>query len=162
QVGAVAINHAVAAAPTVRGVDSNRVAPPAEEPRNLELALEAAKRVMGLGAIANVDAADPVIGRVVQETIVVITKLGAGGMGTVYLAIDTQEGLHDRRYALKVLGPDVSTEETERFKREVSAAGRIRSKRVVQVFRHGAFRDRRPWMLMEFVEGDSLEAEIRR
>jgi serine/threonine protein kinase len=155
------VNPAVAGAPTVRGPGA-QIAPLRHEVRNLRLATETAGRVLGIGGVAQLDTADPIIGRIVVETIVVISKLGAGGMGSVYLAIDTQEGLHDRKYALKVMKPTVSTDERERFKREVSAAARIRSKRVAEVYRHGVFDDFRPWMLMEYVEGESLEALLER
>jgi serine/threonine protein kinase len=154
------VDPSVANAVTVRG--SAPVVPIAEESRNLALATEAGVRAFGLGFATVIDTSDPIIGRVVSETIVVVKKLGAGGMGSVYLAIDTQEDLHDRKYALKVTGATAASEDRERFKREVSAAARIRSKRVVQVHRHGTFRDHRLWMLMDFVDGISLEDKIAR
>lgn len=46
--------------------------------------------------------------------------------------------------------------------REVSAAARVRSRRVAEVYRHGTFRDRRPRIQMEYVDGVSLDDEIRR
>jgi serine/threonine protein kinase len=151
------VNPAIANAPTIQGSAALAVQ---DEARNLDLAVATASRLFGLGGVANIDIADPIVGRVVSDTIVAIKKLGAGGMGAVYLAVDTQENLHDRKYALKVTATSISADDRERFKREVSAAARIRSRRVVEVHRHGTFRDQRLWMLMDYVDGVSLESEI--
>jgi len=63
----------------------------------------------------------------------IISKIGAGGMGEVYLAEDTQL---DRKVALKFLPPHLSQDEASRtrFTREAKAAAKLDHPNIVQVF----------------------------
>src|SRR5258705_9526043 len=78
-------------------------------------------------------------------------KLGAGGMGSVWLANDLSL---DSTCAIKLVDPDkVGNEEVRvRFQREARAAAQIRSANVVDVFDHGLWQDV-PFILMEYLEG---------
>ncbi len=82
----------------------------------------------------------------------VVGRLGRGGMGTVYAAVDEQL---DRRVALKVLHSHVSEVREQRLRREAQALARLQHPNVVQVYSveraHG-----RLFIAMELVEGQTL------
>jgi WD40 repeat protein len=90
----------------------------------------------------------------------VLRLLGAGGMGMVYQAEDTQL---QRVVALKVMKPEVAKNATarERFLREARAAARLRSDHVVTI--HQVGEDHRVvFLAMEFLEGMSLEDWLKK
>ena len=78
-------------------------------------------------------------------------RLGAGGMGEVYLAFDARL---DRRVALKRLRPDRPSE-VERLRREARALARLHHPSIVQCF-DWLERDDGEWLVLEFVEGPRL------
>ena len=86
--------------------------------------------------------------------------IGAGGMGTVYLATDERD---ERRAAVKVLPPSLSREEAlvARFQREVEALSRLENPHVVQFFDAGVADDLH-YYAMEYVDGETLSERIRR
>src|SRR5262249_31798954 len=90
-------------------------------------------------------------------------RLGAGGMGTVYLARDLSL---DRPVAIKVLPDEVaSTEAQERFIREAQAQPRLSSPHVVQIYfiGHAAVASGKVlYFAMELVPGGSLDAVLER
>lgn len=82
-----------------------------------------------------------------------ITPIGSGGMGRVFLAHD--DAL-DRKVALKVLPPeDADDEARARFLRESRALARVDHPHVVRVFASGDD-DGIAWMALEYIEGDPL------
>jgi len=89
----------------------------------------------------------------------IISKIGAGGMGEVYLAEDTQL---DREVALKFLPPHLSRDEAARarFTREAKAAAKLDHPNIVQVFEVGEFQGR-PFFAMAHIEGKSLKDVIK-
>jgi len=89
----------------------------------------------------------------------IIRPLGRGGMGEVYLAL--QSGLN-RQIALKVIRSDrqVSARTIERFKREMEAIGKLHHPHVVQAFDAGAIEGVH-YLAMELVDGQDVE-EIAR
>jgi TolB-like protein/lipoprotein NlpI/predicted Ser/Thr protein kinase len=89
----------------------------------------------------------------------IIEKIGAGGMGEVYLAEDTQL---DRTAALKFLPPHLCQDEEcrERFKREAQAAAKLDHPNIVSVYEVGEFQGR-PFFAMAHVEGKSLREVIK-
>jgi serine/threonine protein kinase/Tfp pilus assembly protein PilF len=91
-------------------------------------------------------------------------ELGHGAMGVTYLAID--KVLH-RRVALKVIEVPAATRSSramrERFLREARAAAALRHPNVAAVFQFGASPDASHcYYAMEVVEGETLEARVRR
>ncbi|HRI70237.1 MAG TPA: protein kinase [Polyangium sp.] len=85
-----------------------------------------------------------------------------GGMGLVYEARDlTRDGM---RVAFKVMPPVVrSTEEAhERFFREAEVLASLRHPGIVEYITHGTTPDLRPYLVMEWLEGEELEALLRR
>ena len=91
-------------------------------------------------------------------------ELGHGAMGVTYLAID--KVLH-RRVALKVIEVPAAARSSqamrERFLREARAAAALRHPNVAAVFQFGASPDASHcYYAMEVVEGETLEARVRR
>jgi serine/threonine protein kinase/Tfp pilus assembly protein PilF len=91
-------------------------------------------------------------------------ELGHGAMGVTYLAMDTV--LH-RKVALKVIDVPATTRSSkamrERFLREARAAAALRHPNVAAVFQFGASPDAgHCYYAMEVVEGETLEARVRR
>jgi serine/threonine protein kinase len=87
-------------------------------------------------------------------------KLGAGGMGTVYLARHEQTG---RIVALKLLSPSLAREEglVARFMREIVALQKLKNPHVVELFDHGVDGEMY-YYAMEYVPGETLTARLRR
>jgi eukaryotic-like serine/threonine-protein kinase len=87
--------------------------------------------------------------------------LGKGGMGAVYRA---RHILLGDRVAIKVLPPEVrnNAEWLRRFRREGQAARRFRHPNAVTVYDLRTAADGTIYMVMEYVEGHTLDAEIRK
>jgi len=90
-----------------------------------------------------------------------VAKIGEGGMGTVYLAEHKALG---RLVAVKVLHADLSAnaEIAARFHNEARAATAIRHPGVVEVYDIGVLDEHRAYIVMEFLDGESLAARIAR
>jgi hypothetical protein len=84
----------------------------------------------------------------------IFQRLGAGGMGAVYLA---RQNSLDRNVALKVLAPNLAQDPqfVARFTREAYAAAQLTHHNVVQIHDIGA-QDDLHFFSMEFVEGQTL------
>lgn len=84
----------------------------------------------------------------------IIEKIGAGGMGDVYLAEDTQL---NRKVALKFLPPHLCQDADcrARFKREAQAAAKLSHSNIVTIYEVSEFNGR-PFFAMEYIEGPSL------
>ncbi|HMF58214.1 MAG TPA: serine/threonine-protein kinase, partial [Pyrinomonadaceae bacterium] len=88
----------------------------------------------------------------------IMEPLGAGGMGAVYKARD--EKLH-RVVALKVLSPEALAQEDRRrrFLQEARAASSLNHPHILTVYEIGEADDK-PYMVMEYVEGETLRQKI--
>jgi serine/threonine-protein kinase len=91
---------------------------------------------------------------------IVERKLGAGGMGTVYLARHEETG---RIVALKLLSPSLAREEglVARFMREIDALKKLKNPHVVELYDHGVDGEMY-YYAMEYVPGETLTSRLRR
>ena len=91
----------------------------------------------------------------------VVSQLGAGGMGTVYVARHTLLG---RTAAVKVLRPELSQnrEVVNRFFNEARAATSIRHPGIIEVFDFGYDDANRAYIIMELLQGESLGHRLHR
>ena len=90
----------------------------------------------------------------------IVSKIGAGGMGEVYLAQDTKL---DRKVALKILTADVASnrDRMERFIREAKSAAALSHPNIAQIFEIGDDNGTH-FIAMEFVDGVTLREKVHR
>ncbi|HVJ92230.1 MAG TPA: protein kinase, partial [Labilithrix sp.] len=100
-------------------------------------------------------------GSVIDGKYRVLRRIGEGGMGTVY---EGENVRIERRVAIKVLHEHVasSPEFSERFEREARASARIGSQHVCDVLDLGDLPNGERFIVMEFLDGESLEERLRR
>ena len=98
-------------------------------------------------------------GEIIEGKYRIIRLLGEGGMGAVYEGENT---LIHRRVAIKVLHAGVAENKVtvQRFEREAQAAGRIGSEHIVEVLDLGTLESGDRFMVMEFMDGDSLAERL--
>jgi serine/threonine-protein kinase len=90
-----------------------------------------------------------------------VRLVGQGAWATVYEAINVRI---QRRVAIKILNVELATQPElhARFTREAEAATQIDSPFVVTVFDAGTLDDGRPYIVMEFLEGEDLGKRLKR
>jgi hypothetical protein len=93
----------------------------------------------------------------VAERFRVEALAGRGGMGEVYRALDEQTGA---RVAIKVTRQTV--EDEARFLREAQLLETLRDPAIVGHLAHGRLEDGRPYLAMEWLEGESLSERLAR
>ncbi len=101
------------------------------------------------------------IGRTLLERYRVEALIGLGGMGAVYCAYHT--GL-DRRVAFKILQPNIAVADEHLvglFEREAKVAGRLSHENIVDVKDAGRTPDGTAYIVMEWLEGRTLDDELR-
>jgi eukaryotic-like serine/threonine-protein kinase len=101
-----------------------------------------------------------VIGTLIGERFRLEEKVGSGGMSSVYRAFDPTL---ERRVAIKMMHRDISSDpdQLERFRREARAVARLNHPHVVTVIDAGED-DGAPYIVFEYVEGETLKDRIRR
>ncbi|HMA94303.1 MAG TPA: serine/threonine-protein kinase, partial [Polyangiaceae bacterium] len=97
-------------------------------------------------------------GDLIDQKYRIVGLLGQGGMGRVYAAVNVRIA---RRVAIKVLNRWASANDVLRFEREARAT-QIGSPHVVEVYDLGNLEDGAPYMIMEYLSGESLGARLAR
>lgn len=93
-------------------------------------------------------------GAIIAERYLVESKLGSGGIGTVYLARDPDL---NRKVAIKLLHQGtINANAAARFEREAIALSLLVHPNIVRIFRYGFLDKETPFLVMEYIEGNSL------
>jgi serine/threonine-protein kinase len=101
------------------------------------------------------------IDSVLRNTYQIVSVLGRGGMGSVFLAQHLR--LPGKQVAIKVLrsderlGPDVHA----RFRREADIASRLGHPNIVEVLDFDTLEDGSPFLVLEYLRGESLADRLR-
>lgn len=86
----------------------------------------------------------------------ILSKLGEGGMGTVYVAEDTLLGRRVAIKSLKIASVPSQKNYRARFLREARAASRLNHPHIATVHDFGETADGQPYLVMELIDGKSL------
>lgn len=99
---------------------------------------------------------DPLPGTQVGEYLI-LEPVGEGGMGVVYRGI---QPVIKKRVAIKVLKPQIAGDEQQvrRLVSEAEAVNAIGHRGIIDIFGLGQLPDGRPYIIMEFLEGEPLDA----
>jgi serine/threonine-protein kinase len=105
---------------------------------------------------------DPFIGReILDGQFQIVQKIGSGGMGSVYKASQPEM---NRMVAIKILHPRLAGRKdlVSRFRREARAMSQLSHPNTVRVFMYGELDDGSLYIVMEMLEGRSLNQAVRR
>ena len=102
----------------------------------------------------------PLVGTQLSGRYRLDAQIGAGGMSTVYRAFDTTL---ERTVAVKLMHREIASDsaQLERFRREARAVAQFSHPHIVGVIDAGED-DHRPYIVFEYVEGETLKDRIRR
>jgi serine/threonine protein kinase len=103
---------------------------------------------------------DPLLGTTIADKYKIIDKLGEGGMGTVYRAM--QQPI-DRLVAVKVLLNKLVDDDMaiRRFEQEARAVSKMQHPNTVTIYDYGQTEDGRFYLVMEFLKGKTLTDLLR-
>lgn len=103
---------------------------------------------------------DILLGTVLEGRYQLLSVLGRGGMGSVYIAEDIH--LH-RRCAVKVLHPQFAEDRTnvERFLREAQMIARLQHPNIVDIYAYGEDPSGLVFFAMELLEGEDLYRRLK-
>ena len=101
------------------------------------------------------------LGTLIDGRYLIKQKLGHGGFGVVYLALDQK--MVSRPVVVKVVLEQGEGDEysVKKFKQEIEALARVDHPSIVGIFDAGELPDGKPYLVMQYVEGCSLRAAIR-
>lgn len=104
---------------------------------------------------------DPYLGTVIRGRYQVLSKLGEGGMGTVYLAEQVSVG---RKVAIKFLLGNYASDDAfiSRFRREARLAASLNHRNIVILYDFDQANDGTLFIVMEYLSGQKLSDVIRR
>jgi eukaryotic-like serine/threonine-protein kinase len=107
------------------------------------------------------DSIPPRSGRVIAGKYRIDSMIGEGAMGTVWMATHVNLG---QRVAVKLISPELADSESARlrFDAEAKAAAALRSRFVVHIYDSGITDDNIPYLVMEYLTGESLEERVER
>jgi serine/threonine protein kinase len=100
---------------------------------------------------------DKLIGESIERRYRILEKIGSGGMGIVYKALDTR---FQRLVALKVLSFSYKPEAKQLFLREVTAIGRLKHPNIVQIYDAGET-GTIVYLAIEYIEGRTLSQILK-
>ena len=101
------------------------------------------------------------IGQTIDGRYLIDSAIGQGGVGAVYLARDRK--LHDKRVVIKIL-LDRSLHNAwvvQKFQQEKEALARVDHPGVVGILDTGELPDGKAYLVMQFVDGETLRSQLR-
>ena len=98
-------------------------------------------------------------GELVLDRYVVEEMVGLGGMGEVYRATHQKLGMS---VAVKTITDHSNADLVQRFEREAMLLARVHHPNIVGILDVGNCQDGSPCMVMEFLEGEALDARLAR
>jgi eukaryotic-like serine/threonine-protein kinase len=104
---------------------------------------------------------DPFVGRdILNGSFRILQKIGSGGMGAVYKAMELQ---NSRMVGVKILHPKLANRKdlVSRFGREARALSQLSHPNTVRVFLYGELEDGALYIIMELLEGKNLNQTVR-
>ena len=112
-------------------------------------------------ALVSPSAQTALVGHVIGGRYRVVSPLGEGGMGQVYLAEHVRM---KRKSAIKIMRPALvgDAEALQRFTREAENASKISHPNVASIFDFGETDEGLVYLAMEFVDGEALSATLKR
>lgn len=113
--------------------------------------------IASVGSMATINEYPP--GSIIDNKYFIMSVLGKGGMCMVYKA---KHLLMNKMVALKMLLPESAADAAlvERFKREAQAASSLNHPNIITVYDLGISPDNKPFMVLDYLEGQSLEQRI--
>jgi serine/threonine protein kinase len=104
---------------------------------------------------------DERLGTVLEGAYRIVRLLGEGGMGAVYEAIQLRL---NKRVAIKLMACRLAAnnDALARFRREAEITSRLGHPNLVNVIDFGSSQAGEPYLVMEYLEGEDLEARLRR
>lgn len=104
---------------------------------------------------------DELIGTVLNERYVITSEIGRGGMSIVYKGI--QQPM-DRTVAIKMLQAQLVSDQIsiKRFQQEAQAASHLQHPNVITIYDYGVVATGQPYLVMDYLEGESLADIIKR
>lgn len=105
-------------------------------------------------------APENLVGMTIDERYLIERELGHGGMSQVYLALDLK--LKRQSVVIKILSQELVHDSyaRQKFDQEVEALSRIDHVGVVRVLDVGQLPDERPYIVMQYVDGETLRTQI--
>ncbi|MCH9649700.1 MAG: serine/threonine protein kinase [Deltaproteobacteria bacterium] len=99
-------------------------------------------------------------GSVLEERYRIVRRLGAGGMGVVYLA-ERADGQFDHQVALKVIRSGASRQAAERFLRERQILAGLSHQHIARLLDGGVSSSGQSYLVMEYVKGEPIDQYCR-
>ena len=105
---------------------------------------------------------DPLIGRVLLHRYRIVSELGEGGMGKVYLA-EQKMGTAVRKVAIKTLHPELSGDPqlVARFHRECETVIELQHPNTIKFYDFGELEDKTLFIVMEYIQGGDLAQRLQ-
>jgi tRNA A-37 threonylcarbamoyl transferase component Bud32 len=100
------------------------------------------------------------IGAVFDDRYKILSKIGEGAMGEVFLAEHLHLGRHE---AVKVLHPETAQQSklASRFRREARAINRLRHPNIIGIHDFGSLSDGRLYLAMEYADGQGVDSILQ-
>jgi serine/threonine protein kinase len=113
------------------------------------------------GATLTLLSGNSLVGTILDDRYKILDVIGSGGMGMVYRA---KQRFINRMVAVKVLhkGSITGAETIKRFQQEAQAASALTSPHVVTIYDSNVSRNGEPYLVMDLLDGDSLESLLEK